>query len=107
LQKATSTSGRIAACWYSGTSFNIDVNCTGTAKHRLALYFLDWDGNTRAERIDIINPATGAVLNSQSVSSFYWGKYLVWDISGHVTIRITRTGGANAVVSGLFFSPSP
>ena len=83
------------------------MNCTGTAKHRLALYFLDWDSNSRAERIDIINPATGAVLNSQSVSSFYWGKYLVWDISEHVTIRVTRTGGANAVVSGLFFSPAP
>src|SRR6266581_1663583 len=62
LQKATSNGGRIAACWYSGSSFNIDVNCAGTTKHRLALYFLDWDTNSRAERIDIIDPATGAVL---------------------------------------------
>ena len=30
--------------------------------------------------------------------------WLLWNLSGHVTIRVTRTGGANAVVSGIFFN---
>ncbi len=35
--------------------------------------------------------------------SFHNGAYLSWNISGHVVFRFTKTGGANAVVSGLFF----
>jgi len=29
--------------------------------------------------------------------------YLVWNVSGHVKIQVTLTGGINAVASGLFF----
>jgi hypothetical protein len=29
-----------------------------------------------------------------------------WNVKGHVQFRITRTGGMNAVVSGLFFDPA-
>jgi len=44
------------------------------------------------------------VLNSQSLnSSFSGGVYLVWNVAGHVKVRVTLTGGANAVVSGFFF----
>src|SRR5262249_3035160 len=48
-----------------------------------------------------------AVLDSQSVSGFQNGKYLVWALKGHVVLRFTLTGGANAVVSGLFFDTPP
>ena len=44
LQTADGTS-RIAACWYSDTSFTVDVNLTDGQTHDLELYFLDWDGN--------------------------------------------------------------
>jgi hypothetical protein len=37
------------------------------------------------------------------MSNFTAGQYLVWNLSGHVKLRITRTGGLNAVISGLFF----
>jgi hypothetical protein len=40
------------------------------------------------------------------VFSFNGGVYLVWNVSGHITIRVTSTAGLNAVVSGLFFAPS-
>jgi hypothetical protein len=29
---------------------------------------------------------------------------VVWDVSGEVVLRVTRTAGANAVISGLFLS---
>jgi hypothetical protein len=43
------------------------------------------------------------VLSTQTVSSFHGGIYLVWTISGDVQINVTLTGGANAVISGVFF----
>jgi subtilisin family serine protease len=112
LQDAANN-GDIAATWYSGSSFDIDVAISDGQAHRVALYALDWDnalGSTnppRAERFDIIDRNTGALLDSQTISSFT-GEYLSWDISGSVIIRVTDTGppgygSSNAVVSGIFF----
>jgi len=71
--------------------------------HQFALYCLDWDTTSRREQMDILD-ANGNVLNSQSLnSSFSGGVYLVWNVTGHVKVRVTLTGGANAVVSGFFF----
>ena len=98
--------GRIAACWYSGGSFNVDVNLTDQATHRVALYLLDWDTSSRATRIDVLDAGTQQVLATQTVSSYHQGVYLVWDLRGHVTLRFTSLGGSNAVLSGIFFDPA-
>jgi hypothetical protein len=95
-------STRAATCWYSGSSFTVDVNLTDGQMHDLELYFLDWDSTSRAEQVQISDAATGAVLNTQAISSFHSGLYLDYQVSGHIRITITRTGGANAVLSGLF-----
>jgi hypothetical protein len=71
--------------------------------HQVALYLLDWDTTARSERVDILDAGTGTLLDSQTASAFHGGKYLVWNLSGHVQIKITRLAGANAVLSGLFF----
>ncbi len=93
----------IASCWY-GTSFSLDVNITGGTRE-VALYALDWDqhGGTRGETIQITDYGTGARLNTQTLTNFVNGVYLSWNISGHVTITVTRTAGADAVLSGIFF----
>jgi hypothetical protein len=105
LQTGSGT-GRIASTWYNNTSFNFDVNFTDGNAHRFALYALDWDSNTRAETIQIVDADSNAVLDTRSISQFNNGIYLVWNISRHVKINVTRTGGANAVVSGVFFGGS-
>jgi hypothetical protein len=47
------------------------------------------------------------VLDSRTISGFQNGVYLVWNVRGHVLIRVTNLNPAsNAVVSGLFFSPA-
>jgi probable HAF family extracellular repeat protein len=106
LQKgAAGSTDRIAATYYSSTSFTIDINFTDGQTHQVAAYFLDWDGNnSRSERVDVIDPVTHQVLSSQIVSSFSGGEYLVWNLSGHVQIQVTNLGGWNAVMSGLFFN---
>jgi hypothetical protein len=94
--------GRVAAALYSTKSFNLNVNVTDGGTHQVALYFLDWGGSTRSERIDVLN-SYGQIIDTRTISSFHGGKYLVWNISGNVTFRITRLAGPNAVVSGVFF----
>jgi hypothetical protein len=48
--------------------------------------------------------SAGNVLNTQTLTtSFNKGVYLVWNVTGHVTFRITSTGGYNGVVNGVFF----
>ena len=107
LQKKSVANDRIAATWYSGStignSFSIDVNLTDGNSHQIAIYCLDWDAQGRSERIDILDP-NGVLLDSRNVSSFSaLPEYLVWNVQGHVTIKVTLTGGVNAVISGLFF----
>jgi uncharacterized membrane protein YkoI len=105
LQDA-SDSGRIAACWYSGTSFSINVDLTDGQAHDVTLYALDWDKNGRSEQIQIANASTGAVLDTETISSFSGGEYLQWNMSGNVVIKLTCLAGYNAVISGLFFDPA-
>ena len=80
----------------------MDVDLTDGNTHDLELYFLDWDSTARSEQVQISNAATGAVLDTETVSSFHAGVYDNWQVSGNVVIKITKLTGANAVLSGLF-----
>jgi hypothetical protein len=105
LQQASSPFDRIAACWYSGTAFTIDLAFNDSSLHQVALYLLDWDvfGGGRTQRVEILD-ANDTLLDTRTVSAFVTGQYLVWNLRGHVIVRITNTNpSANAVVSGLFF----
>lgn len=118
LQKPPDSGGndRIAACWYSAQTFTIDVGVTDGETHRLALYLLDWDSygapHGRVQRIQAVNAITGATLDSRTLGQpngdtnandqFNGGKYLVWQVRGHVRITVTNLN-SNAVLSGIFF----
>ena len=97
-------SQRIAATWYNGSSFNFDLNFTDGNSHKFALYAVDWDNNGRSETVQIVDATSGTVLDTETLSSFGGGTYLVWNISGHVKINVTAIAGYNAVVSGAFFN---
>ena len=91
--------------WNSPTSFTVNVNFTDGQTHDLTLYALDWDNQKLSEMFQIINPATGAVLDTKTlaVSSFTQGVYLEWAVSGNIEIVVTNLSGPSAVLSGLFF----
>jgi RHS repeat-associated protein len=99
--------GGVASYWDStsgGTSIALDVHLTDGAPHEVALYALDWEGLNRAERVDVVDDDTGTVLDSRTVTGFGFGTYLVWDLQGDVTLRVTSTtGAATEVADGLFF----
>src|SRR5262249_8074707 len=93
LQKATpGATDRVAACWF-GASFSVDVNLTDGQAHRVALYAVDWDSRGRSERVDVVDPTSGAVLDSRTLSGFAGGEYLVWSMRGHVQLRVTLLAG--------------
>lgn len=96
---------RVAACDYSvNPSFTFNVSVTDGLTHQVALYFLDYDSQHRAETIEISDPRTGKVLDTEYVSDFTAGKYLVWNLSGDVNITVINSGGLNEVLSGIFFN---
>jgi hypothetical protein len=101
LQKYAATD-RIASTWYAATAYTIDVNLTDGVAHQVALYSVDWENGGRSERIDALDALSGSVLDSRTISGFSAGQYLVWNLSGHVTFRVTPLSN-NAVVSGIFF----
>ena len=84
-----------------------DVNLSDGVTHQVALYALDWDNYGRSERVDVVDPANGSVLDSRTVSSFTGGQYLVYNVTGHVQFRITNVAGANPVLNGIFFDGTP
>jgi uncharacterized repeat protein (TIGR01451 family) len=102
LQTGSGT-GRIAATWYNNSTFDFDINFTDANSHQLELYVLDWDSQGRSETIQVLDANTNGVLDTRNISNFTNGIYLIWNISGHVKINITRTSGPNAVISGAFF----
>lgn len=97
-----SGSGRIAACWYAASSFDVRLSFSGSSPRRVALYFLDWDAAGRQQVVEVIDTGSGQLLDSRTLTGFQGGVYLVWDLSGQVTFRIRALSG-NAVLSGIFF----
>ncbi len=104
LQKPTGTD-RIMAAWYSGGSFNLNLKLADL--RQVALYCVDEQPGPEARKqfVDIIDPTTNAVVDSREVADFAGGKWLVWNLSGDVQLRVSRVAGANAVLSGIFFGP--
>src|SRR5262249_530476 len=98
--------GRVAATWYSTTSYTVDVNLTDGQTHGLALYLLDWDNGRLTERIDVKDALSGAALGSWAASSFANGQDLALHLPGDVTGQITDGSGAEWDLSGLFFDPA-
>jgi len=104
LQRPGTGSSRIAASWYSTSGhFTVDINLTDGQSHLVSIYALDWDKRGRSERVDVVDPTTGVVLDSRTLTAFTSGTYLDWTLSGHVQLVFTVLAGNNSVVSGLFF----
>ena len=105
LQKATNPSDRVAACWYSAPQFSIDYTPGDSQLHQVSLYLLDDDARSRIMRIDVLDASSGEIIDSQDARAFSNGKYLVWNVKGHVTFQLNNIS-VNGVLSGLFIDPA-
>jgi len=96
---------REATCWYSTNgTLQLRLSFQSGYTGNLELYALDWDTTARTETIQVDSP--GSLQRADLSSSFNPGAWTVFPVSvptnGTVTITVTSTGGANAVLSGLF-----
>ena len=98
---------RIAGQWGANDpSYDIDCRFTDNTPHQVAIYGLDWDRNGRSEDIQVVDAATGTVLDTQDLNAYVNGKYLVWDVRGHVIFRVSNTSRwTNPALSAIFFDP--
>lgn len=102
MRPGGTSTNRLAAAWTSTTSFVVELNFTDRRTHNVALYFLDWNRSGRRQMVTVYDPRSGRVVDRQQVSNFGEGKYLRWKLTGRVKIKITRTAGPSAVLSGIF-----
>jgi hypothetical protein len=102
LTRYSPATGRIASAYYNTPSFAYDVNFTDGQPHQVALYLLDWDGG-RVETVSILDASGASVLDTHTLSGFGGGQYLVWNVQGHVMVKVQMVSGVSAAVSGLFF----
>jgi alpha-L-rhamnosidase len=85
-------------------TMTLDVKVNDTKQHQIAIYFLDWNKAGRNSAIEIFDLKTLNLLAPvQMVKSYQHGKYLVFNYSGSIRLRVNQVRGENAAISGLFF----
>ena len=87
----------------SSTSEDINLAMTDSLVHTVTLYVADYRNQHITEQVQVLDAASGGILATEELSNFKKGEFVSFNVSGAVTFRITRTGGPEAVVSGVFF----
>lgn len=85
-------------------TMTMDLHASNNSTHQVALYFLDWDNKKRRSAIEIFDLKTKNLLAPvQLVKNYTGGKYLIFNYSGSIRIRVNQVRGENAAISGIFF----
>jgi hypothetical protein len=85
-------------------TMTIDLDVNDSQKHRLAVYFVDWDASGRRSAVEIFDLKTLKLLAPvQLIKEYQNGKYMVFNYSGPIRIRVNHVRGNNAALSGIFF----
>jgi hypothetical protein len=95
----------LGVLWTAGSD-TLTLWVRDAAMHRLALYLCDSDkhGGGRNQDIEILDLAGKVLAPAQNVADFQNGKWLNYQFSGSIKIRLTnRNPKANAVISAIMF----
>src|SRR5262249_22488005 len=58
--------------------------------------------------VSVLDALSGAVLDRRVLPPFAGGVFEAWDLKGHISIHVpVRSDGSPAILSGVFFDPSP
>jgi len=98
------TSSRQAACVYDANQVTVHLKFASAYSGTVHVYALDFDGLGRRETITV-NDGSGpqtANLNADFSQGAWFNVPINVAAGGTVTVTVTRTGGVNAVLSGIF-----
>jgi alpha-L-rhamnosidase len=89
-------------------TMTLTVKMRGRGKHRLSLYFVDWQRQGTRTAVELFDAATLRMIAPVRVVSGHGeGKYLVYEVDRSVKFRFDKVRGDLVTLSGLFFDPSP
>lgn len=89
------------ACWQVMT---VDLDARDTQPYRISLYFADYERAGRRSAFEVFDLRTKELLAPvYMVRDYGEGKYVTFEASGSVRIRICQVRGPNAACSGIFF----
>ncbi|MGH7942882.1 MAG: DUF2961 domain-containing protein [Limisphaerales bacterium] len=75
-------------------------------RHQLALYLCDFNKAGRKESIEVLDLEGRVLVPAQSIGNFQLGKWLRFEFSGSIRLRITNQNSkSTAVLSALMFDP--
>ena len=99
---------RIAAAYTSVLHQIIDLN-VGESTKKVSAYLLDWENEGSQTLVEVIDPNTLKTLSAVLVNGYSNGKYVRFNVSGHIQMRLTRIYNEDfsnvgvPYVAGLFF----
>lgn len=102
LHKIPPANDRIASAWTTPSPVLLDIDIRDTTPHRVALYFLDWNGAPPRQQTVRILDQNGELLHQHSLVNSQAGVWLSWNLTGRVRVEVTATAGAGPAVSGVF-----
>ena len=90
--------------YHSGSALRVRLSFANGYNGTLHLYAVDWDNLNRRESVSVVSGG-----NTQTIAittNFSQGAWLHFPVNvpagGSLTVTVTKTGGPNAVLSGLF-----
>lgn len=82
----------------------VDLDARDTEPYRISLYFADFERDGRRSAVELFDLSTKELLAPvYMVRDYGEGKYVTFEVSGSVRIRICQVRGVNAACSGIFF----
>ena len=103
LQRADGN-GRRASTWFNATGFDVAVDFAAGRQFKLDMYFTNYDENAREQTVRLVKRDGTEFAPAVPVTNFVEGMWVGWTISEPVTIQVRKTGGNNAVMSGVFLT---
>jgi hypothetical protein len=110
VQGQFSSTERIESYYNALGTMNFAIHSLDTATHRIALYFCDYTSAGQSVTINAVDSTSGKVLNTQVLTNYTAGIYLVYTYSGQVTFNVlnnnSNSGAIAGSVAGFFWGGS-
>jgi hypothetical protein len=102
-ERVSDPTSRISAYEAAQSTESVNLTFTDGDSHQVELYLADLDHKKRSEEVQVVDNATGDVLEGTEVSNFTKGTYVVFNLQGSVSLKLTAISGPSVVYSGIFF----